>query len=170
MAALLFLPSVVHVPTSSNDIPRIYHPSFPDFITDPKRCTHSHLVIHTTTHHREISIRCFHVMSVGLKRDICDISDASLLNKEVEDLDSKLAHAVPPWLRYACLHWAAHLALAPPGDQELMEKLDTFCSSYLLYWIEVLSLLSLLPNVLPIIRQARDWAVSFSSSSINDPI
>jgi len=160
-AALQCLPSVIAIPESPEGIPRIYHPSFPDFITNPKRCTQASCVIDVNFHHTLFTTRCFELMASMLKRDICNINDRSLLNSDVEDLESKLADAAPPWLCYACFHWAWHLDHVPHGDEQVKSLLQAFCSKHLLYWIELVSLLRALDEVIDMGRKAYRWAVSW---------
>ena len=158
-AALIFLPSVIAVPESSDDAPCIYHPSFPDYITNSNRCKRSQLVIHSQTNHLQILQRCFAIMNSLLKRDIANIANSFLTNSEIQDLEAKVQSAIPPWLRYSILHWPAHLMAATADNGEAMVCLETFCGKNLLHWIEACTLLGSLDRVIPLIRQARGWAV-----------
>ena len=159
-AALVYLPSVIAVPDTSDGIPRVYHPSFPDYITNPKRCKHPLLVIHPHDNHLHILTRCFSLMSSMLKRNICDIPRSARLNSEVEGLDIKVKIAIPAWLRYAVIRWPVHLAAVPPENEGAMACMERFCLKNLLHWIEACALLGELNLAIPLIRQARDWAVS----------
>ena len=161
MAALVYLPSVIAVPESSDGIPRIYHPSFPDYITNPNRCKHSQLVIHPNTNHLHLLQRCFVTMASMLKRDLCNIaSPSTALNSDVEGLEAKVKDHIPPWLRYAIIHWPTHLAEVTFKTDDAMTRLETFCTKHLLHWIEACALLGSLSLVIPLIQKARDWAVS----------
>lgn len=95
-SALTFLPSVISVPSSDSDKPQVYHPSFPDFITDSNRCKDPELVIVSSDHHRRLAVQCLLYLIKYLKRDICDIGDQSRLNSEIEDLDEKVVQATSP--------------------------------------------------------------------------
>ena len=162
-AALRFLPSVIAVPDSLDDTPRMYHPSFPDYITNADRCKRPQLVIHPQTNHLHILQRCFAIMSSLLKRDIANIADSSLMNSEIEDFEAKVQLAIPPWLRYAILHWPAHLTVVSPDNGEAIACLEVFCTKSLLHWIEACALVGSLDLVMPLIRQAREWAVCTKS-------
>jgi len=166
MEALSSLPSVIAVPNSSDGIPRIYHPSFSDYITNPDRCKHPKLVIYPSTNHLHILQRCFATMGDMLKRDLCKIADSGLLNSDIKDLEAKVEAAIPPWLRYAVTHWSAHLAAVPNDNAEAIAGLETFCTKNLLHWIEACSLLSSLNRVMPLISKAQEWAVSRCRSKI----
>ena len=160
MDALAHLPSVIAVPDSSDGTPRIYHPSFLDYITNPARCKYPHLVILSSTNHLHILQRCFVTMGAMLKRDLCHIANCALLNSDIEDLQAKVDEAIPPWLRYAVTRWPNHLAKVPSGNAVAIAGLETFCTKNLLHWIEACALLGSLSLVIPLIRQAHEWAVS----------
>ncbi|KAF8573689.1 WD40 repeat-like protein [Ramaria rubella] len=76
----------------------------------------------------------------NLKQNMCGIEDPTTHNSEVKDLPQCIMHCVPPHLQYACRHWASHLEHALLSET-LMELLYVFCSKYMLFWIEVGSLL-----------------------------
>jgi hypothetical protein len=85
------LHSVIIPPSRNNDAPRIYHPSFPDFVTDPSRCSDPRFtIIAAPTHERRHTLRCFELMSKYLKRDVASIR---LLNVEVEGFGIKVEEA-----------------------------------------------------------------------------
>lgn len=124
----------------------LVHPSFFEFITDPARCVDRRFVVDSEAHHARLSCACLRAMSV-LRRDICQIGDSSLLNSEVRDpaLADRIVLYIPPYLQYACRSWAYHFSLARVSDIPL-EILMEFCSKWLLYWVEVCSLLGELRN------------------------
>jgi hypothetical protein len=159
-AALWHLPSVIAVPKKATDITRFYHPSFPDFITDPARCEDTRFLIDPGHHHHKLASRCFSIMFSLLKRNICGIQHHSKLNSELEDLPLKITTSIPSWLRYSCLNWATHLEHVICGDVEVKQIIEKFCATYLLYWVEAISLLDSMSLVLPTIRRAKKWAVS----------
>ena len=63
-----------------------------------------------------------------------------MLNNKVEDFSTQIEHHILPHLQYACRHWAFHLANAMLSDV-LLDAVKEFCLKYLLYWLEVCSLL-----------------------------
>ncbi|KAG9013228.1 hypothetical protein FRB94_003298 [Tulasnella sp. JGI-2019a] len=60
--ALHHLHSVISIPRSPNGCPRIHHTSFPDFITDPLRCTESEFCIQKDVHEARLAARCLGLM------------------------------------------------------------------------------------------------------------
>jgi len=158
-SALAFLPSVISAPTSNDEKPQIYHPSFPDFITDSDRCKDPDLIIIRRDHHHHLAVRCLLLMRDHLTRDICEIEDQSKLNSEVEGLDEKAKRAIPPWLRCALLHWETHLEQTQHGDIDVKGHLELFCTKGLLYWVEALSVLGRMEVAIPTIEHhaAQIW-------------
>jgi hypothetical protein len=120
---------------------RLFHPSFPDFITDEERCMDKWFLVTRSEGHLRLAIPCLEIMNTGLREDICDIRNPSLANDEVADLEERLERVAPSELRYACNYWHTHLRLAASTSSGLIERLETFCSLHLLHWIELLSLL-----------------------------
>jgi hypothetical protein len=127
-----------------NDSPvRLYHPSFPDFITDSKRCrdgVQRFLVVPTEVH-MTLACRCLELINNELRKDMCDIKDPALLNREVSDLQHRLSQAAPHQLRYACKFWLVHLRLAGTPSADVMDRLVLFTQKHLLHWLEMLSLM-----------------------------
>jgi hypothetical protein len=120
---------------------RLFHPSFPDFITNEERCLEKRFLVMRSEGHLRLAIRCLEIMNTGLREDICNIRNSSLANSEVAELDQRLDRVAPSELRYACNYWHVHLRLAASTSSGLIEQLETFCSFHLLHWIELLSLL-----------------------------
>jgi hypothetical protein len=126
---------------------RLFHPSFPDFITNKERCKDARFSVSRSEGHVQLATRCLEIMNVGLRRDICDIRDPSLGNSKVADLKERLARAVPSELYYACQYWHIHLQYAGVvSDSGLLAFLETFCTLHLLHWVEILSLTNKLPS------------------------
>jgi hypothetical protein len=88
--ALYPLRSVIIAPSIPDKAPRIYHPSFRDFITDPSRCCIAEFLGVAVDHEVRHALLCFELMEIFLKHDMAGISDFSLLNSEVEELEEKV--------------------------------------------------------------------------------
>ncbi|KAF9517895.1 hypothetical protein BS47DRAFT_1325747 [Hydnum rufescens UP504] len=151
----------VIIPPSNNQPPRIYHPSFLEFITDPSRCSMREFVI-VAVPEQELrhAIRCFELMAKHLKRDIAGISDPSLLNREVDGFKEKVREALSPEVQYACRHWASHLRCVEIGEGSIMRALETFLTQSVLWWFEAMSLLESISNAPSSIEVAHRWADS----------
>lgn len=131
---------------ADSQLVRIFHPSFPDCITDENRCMDPRFFVGPKDHH-QITHRCLEVLNEALTRDICEIRDPSLFNSEVSDLPARLQKAVNMELHYTCVYWTNHLAsVSSPGERNIEKELETFCTLHLLHWIELCSLLKRLPS------------------------
>ncbi|KAL5500834.1 hypothetical protein ACEPAH_9221 [Sanghuangporus vaninii] len=91
-----------------------------------------------------IARRCLDTMRTGLKFNICDLESSYLENKAISDLACRVKENIPESLQYSCSYWMEHTAQG--GDGHLLQGfvVDLLTSSRILYWIEVLSLLSAL--------------------------
>lgn len=150
---LLHLHSVIIVPENDSQAIRLLHPSFFDFITNSARCPNPNFYVNAQTQHTLIACACLETMK-GLKHDICDIKDPGLLNSEIRDLSTRLATHIPTHLQYACRHWAFHLASSTISDS-LLDLAKEFSTKYLLWWVEVCSLLGDLRNALLSLNTAK---------------
>jgi hypothetical protein len=139
------LHSVLMVPDSSSPdgVVRPLHRSFPDFISQQGGLVHPHLIMDVTVACKHMAERCFGQLNKHLHLNICNIEDASLFNREVSDLPTRLNVYVSRALCYSCRHWLSHFLqyIRAAGSQaQVPLGLATFCEQHLLHWIEVLSL------------------------------
>ena len=96
-------------------------------------------------------------MNESLKQDICRIQDPSVLNSEVEDLDTRSNRFLLLQLCYACKYWIPHLREAAKPDDGLLHELKTFCQEHLLHWVEALSLLGKVSSGVAELAVATKW-------------
>ena len=82
--SLLLVPD----PEKAEDPIRPCHKSFPDFLTDPKRCKDKRFLVDPTVHHAEITLLCLSLMEEKLKENICRLDDYAILS-EVQDLPAR---------------------------------------------------------------------------------
>jgi hypothetical protein len=127
-----------------DELVRLMHLSFPDFLSDSRRCLElSGYTVDLGGDHLRIAEYCLELMNHLLRYNMCHIGDPSLLNAEVTDLKDRVARYIPVSLRYACrfwiTHWLEHIRAA--GSQsKVPSAMEEFCSEHLLHWIEVSSL------------------------------
>ena len=154
------LHSVIVPPSDIHEAPRIYHPSFLEFIMNPSRCTMSEFVI-VPVPKQELrhAIRCFELMATHLRRDVAGISDPSLLNSEVDGFERKVIEALSPEVQYACRYWAIHLSHVELGEKRMVEALEGFSMRSILWWFEALSLIGSISTAGNTIQKAHHWAV-----------
>ncbi|KAF9502582.1 hypothetical protein BS47DRAFT_1244840, partial [Hydnum rufescens UP504] len=156
--ALRRLRSVIIPPSTPDEAPRIYHPSFRDFITDPSRCSIPEFVI-VAVPDQELrhALRCFELMATFLRQDIAGISDVCLLNSEVEGLEVKVREALSAEVQYACKYWASHLSC------RMVEALERFSMQSILMWIEAMSLIGSLSSAVALMEEASALQVYHSA-------
>ncbi|KAF8174433.1 WD40-repeat-containing domain protein, partial [Mycena galopus ATCC 62051] len=152
VAAMLLIPLI-----DSNDPIRIFHPSFPDFLLDPTRCTDTRFGVHAGMLPSQLAKRCMVIMNTSLHYDMCDLRDPSVQNAEVKDLSERIGHYILPELLYACKFWKAHLELMINASPALAEMIQSFVLTKLLPWIECLSILSSISVALPALGVAQVW-------------
>lgn len=154
--------SVILPPAPPDNCPRTYHPSFSDFLQNPKRCTDAGLYIDTSKHETRMANRCLTLLNAHLHKGIIGELDPLLLNSEVRGLKERVGRAFPPELQYACRHWAHHLAKVPHGNADVNEALDKFVSETMLPWMESISWLEYAIPGVKCLEIARFWAVRSS--------
>jgi hypothetical protein len=155
-ADLQMLASVLIVPTDNTELVRILHPSFPEFMIDPARCSNDHLRIIPSSYHAFLAHRSLSIMNEGsLRRDMCRLrtpwfrSEAGVSKPFQEpNLDEAVSANISEELRYACTYWMHHF-IASEGHQlpDTPQQLELFSLKHPLHWIEVLSLMKQLPHV-----------------------
>jgi hypothetical protein len=163
MTALEVLNSIIL--ESSDGKIRPFHASFEDFIVDENRCRDRAYRVDASHHHERLARRCLTLMKESLRYDICALSEPGTPNDQLPDLERVLQKAVPAVLRYACIHWAAHLSQARSPDSYLHDELTKFCEEYLLYWFEVMSLIARLSMCDDILAAALRWCKASVSCS-----
>ena len=100
---LYSLHSLLLVPGPENieDPVQVFHKSFPDFLTDPKRCKDKRFFADPTLHHKKILLSCLNLMKEKLRKNICLLDDHITLS-EVVDLSNQQRGNIGDSLEYAC--------------------------------------------------------------------
>jgi WD40 repeat protein len=135
---------------------RIFHPSFPDFITDSRRCDDPRFLVSPEEHHLRLACGCLKLLNQHLHYNMANLDDPDLANSTVDDLDDRLLRGVchvhqtndlrPSLLQalfYAARYWATHVASSSSTlySEELLNALSRFCDDHLFHWLELLSLI-----------------------------
>lgn len=147
LASLYHLHSIVVVQShnSINSSPRFFHPSFPNFITDIRRCTDERFRVDTKVDETRMCIQCLDIMMNALTRDPLKLVASGRNAQSIprDELDMMVDQAFPPLLRYACEFWPVHLEGGTEKVPAVMEKFKRFANEYLLYWMEATTWLGL---------------------------
>ena len=135
---LCHLGSLLRNVTSSDQTRPIVplHSSFRDFLT--KKTSNVFYVDLAEAHH-QLAHSCIGSMLDNLKFNICKLESSYLANKDVPDLESRIAEYIPPALSYACLYWDEHFEHLP-FNHDVLKKLRSFFETKFLFWLEVLSI------------------------------
>jgi hypothetical protein len=129
----------------------VMHPSFVDLVTDARRCIKPEHLVHVVEHHARLADCCLQLLNEHLRANICNMTDPSLPNVQVHDLQERLNRIVPPELLYASRFWHVHLSKymdITSESTQLPDSLDLFVSEHLLHWLELASLLGEISTVL----------------------
>ena len=145
------LQCVLILPDDSNKVMRLIHPSFHDFLTNPERCSNPTFLVTPNLQHAFLAQACLNTMK-KLTQNICGIQQWKL-HDELDELPNLVCKYIPPHLQYACRHWSQHLCYGLFSDT-LLKVLKEFCQKYLLYWVEVCSLLNDLQGALVALKLA----------------
>jgi hypothetical protein len=134
------------------DVIRIIHPSFHDFLTDPARCVNFKFLVNPEMQHSLLAQACLDALKM-LKKNICEIKQPWILHNNVENLPALVQQYIPPFLQYACQHWAVHLSHSLFSNG-LLHSLEEFCTHHLLHWVEVCCILGELRGALLALQTA----------------
>ena len=107
-----------------------------------------------------LGMACLNTMVKQLRFNICNLEDSRLPNTDVKDLPSRIKENISDALQYSSLYWSNHLCYSPDtGDPGMWENLRVFFGGpYGLFWIEVLSLMRMVPIGAPSLRRVISWA------------
>ena len=108
----------------------------------------------------QLGIACLKTMVGQLRFNICRLEDSRVVNAHVEDLPFRIKENISDPLQYSVLYWSIHLCFAPDnGDRRVWEELKKFFEGlYGLFWIEVLSIMGMVPLGAPSLRRVISWA------------
>ena len=136
---------------------RVRHLSVYDFFVSD-RCDYQ---VNVRDAGMQLGIACLKVMTTQLRFNICKLEDSRLANTEVGDLPSRVKENISDPLQYSCLHWSDHLCLPPANRDQCVLVLGSlkkfFEGLYALFWIEVLSIMGMVPIGVPGLRKLVSW-------------
>ena len=135
---------------------RPFHKSFPDFITDPTRCTNQRFYVSPSDNHMELLLGCLKLMDQRLEKNMCKLPDC-VINSEVNDLKGRIEKYIDHTLQYACESWHKHIDKDTTCTPEVASALHHFLEKKFLFWLEVLSILGTLRNAIDALKMATKW-------------
>ena len=149
--------SVLVIQESIDRPVRPFHKSFPEFISDPTRCTNPRFRIHPPDQHTKLLVACLKTMNRRLEQNMCRLPDG-VTNSEVDDLEERAERYIDQALRYACHSWHKHLIHATPiRSPEIVLVLRQFLEERFLFWLEVLSILGTAREAVDALEATEKW-------------
>ena len=147
------LNSLLYRDEGANGGIRARHLSISDFFMSD-HC-HSDYRIHLGDANVQLGISCLKMMIRGLHFNICRLEDSRLANADIEDLALRIKEYIPDELQYSSLYWSNHICTPSPNwnSRALGSLKEFFEGLYPLYWIEVLSLMGMVPIGAPSLRR-----------------
>ena len=155
----MFLGSVQSLLTLDEDFSqpvKPFHNSFPDFITNPSRCTDARFYISPGSLHLELVTNCLRLMNSGLQQNLLSLPDYAL-NLEVGDLQTRIKDCISVALRYSCQAWHSHLIKAAGDTTGVVSDLRFFLKEKFLAWLEVVSVLGAARGAVAALEQLMSW-------------
>ena len=152
------LSSLLYRDEGANAAIRVRHLSISDFlISGDCPCSYR---INPRDANRQLGLACLETMVSQLRFNICGLEDSRLANADIEDLPSRITENISSSLQYSSLYWSNHLCSTPDnGDRQVWESLTRFFERLCpLFWIEVLSIMGMVPMGAPSIRRLISWA------------
>ena len=152
---------VLHEDTDKPTQP--FHKSFPDFMTDPTRCSDPRFYMSPDSH-TELVLRCLGLMYRSLKKNMFPIPDYAL-NSEVRDLPRLVEGGIDNALVYACRSWQNHLVVTEHLISDVLSALRRFLEEKFVFWLEVLSVLGAMGDAACALTATLKWLNQVSSES-----
>ena len=121
---------------------RPLHASFRDYLTDPARSNGKPWSLVDFDAHGHLTACCLRLMSKHLHFNMAKFDTPYRLNMEYKDLGRRITENISPTLQYATTEWLYHLISARCLDSEILPLLKSFSEGQMLFWLEVVNLLS----------------------------
>ena len=151
------LSSLLYRDEAANRGVRVRHLSVYDFFVSD-RCDYQVNIRDADMH---LGLACLRVMTTQLRFNICELKDSRLANADIRDLPSRVKESISDALQYSCLHWSNHLCFPSDNREQsglVLGSLKKFLEGlYPIFWVEVLSIMGMVPIGAPSIRRLLSW-------------
>lgn len=134
---------------------RILHLSFRDFLVSSSE---SKFRVDERVKHKEIAGFCFKIMKLHLKKNMCKLNSPAAERAGIDP--QAIRHLFPSEFGYACRYWVNHFENGEISNKEVGD-LMVFLKEHFLHWVEAMSLLGLISEVVGVIHRLQ---VAFSVS------
>ena len=136
--------SVLSIPGDRDQPVRILHLSFRDFLVR----SNSKFFVDERRKHKEISESCLKTMQNRLRRDICNLVSPGTYRADIDP--QHIRQYLPPEVQYSCRYWMYHLEQSQDPSSGIEDVL-LFLQKHFLHWLEAMSLLGLISEVVGIL-------------------
>ena len=149
------LSSLLYRDEEANGGVRVRHLSISEFFFS----NHCKYQVTLQDAHVQLGIACLETMVEQLRFNICGLEDSQLANAQIEDLATLIEQNISDALQYSSFYWSNHLCLTPDNrDRRMLGSLKIFFEGvYPLFWIEVLSIMGMVPIGAPSLRRVILW-------------
>ena len=151
-----YLSSLLYRDEASNGGIRVRHLSISDFFVS----NHCAYQVNLEAANEHLGTACLKTMVEQLRFNICKLEDSRLANADIHDLESRIKEHISDALQYSAFYWSNHLCFIPDnGDRYVWGMLKEFFEGfYGLFWVEVLSVMRMVPVGAPSLRRVISWA------------
>ena len=156
MNLLRLIHSLLKLPEDPDSTVLPFHKSFPDFITDPLRCSDERFLISHERGHLELALNCLKLMSDSLEQNLLSLPNYAL-NSEVKDLQARVDSCISTALQYACKSWCNHVIEVRGDVTAIIPALDGFLQKGFLAWLEVLSVIGAARDAVVALERLVPW-------------
>jgi nucleoside phosphorylase len=158
------LHSLLNVPSDDALPVRLFHLSFRDFLLDTETRKKTPFCVDEKEIHLRLAKKCLSVCE-GLRRNICGLPSHGTERAKISR--QTIDHCLPPELQYACRYWANHLVQCMELNDIVHDAL-LFLRRHYLHWVEAMSLLGLVSEVVGMLNLVRAAISVCSAGAIYD--
>ncbi|KAF7173474.1 hypothetical protein CNMCM6106_007558 [Aspergillus hiratsukae] len=139
------LRSVLNIPNNETLPVRLFHQSFRDFLLDPNTREKTPFWVNENEMNQKLTAYCLSVMRGKLKKNMCNLQSygTERRNTDTQSINDYLS----PELQYSCRYWIHHLARSRDPKSQIDDVL-AFLNNHFLHWVEVMSMLGSVSEVL----------------------
>jgi hypothetical protein len=143
------LHSLLDVPEQEGRLIRLLHPSFRDFLLDPRRCSNTTFSVNARKAHGCLFSCCLRIMSDHLRPNVCNLQRPGTRVSDVPR--SHIDKNVPFAVHYACRYWIYHLQRSDV-DPTNHPGITDFFQTRFLFWLETLALIGQLADGIVMVK------------------
>ncbi|KAF7712143.1 Uncharacterized protein PECH_004203, partial [Penicillium ucsense] len=153
--------SVLSIPGDGDQPVRILHLSFRDFLVRSS----SKFFVDERRKHKEIAEFCLKTMQSRLRKNICNLASPGTHRVDIDP--QRIRQYLPLELQYSCRYWIYHLKQSQDLTSEVEHAL-LFFKKHFLHWVEAMSLLGLVSEVVGMLDLLHMLELGDKTSSMSE--